>query len=177
MQNAMIDLMKHFNDNAVNAVKQVSELNLKTFETLTAKQADAVKYCFETGYKNAQAMSKETDPQSAIALQQKTLQAFGEKWSTTARETAEVLTETSNQLTAIAESSSKLVTDSNEKMLELNKQALTDNLAKAAEAIESSVAKSTEMTEEAVTMTQKVVDKVVVMSKENVKKAAQKAAA
>nr|CAA6822054.1 MAG: Phasin family protein [uncultured Thiotrichaceae bacterium] len=159
MQNAMMDLMKQFNDNAMNSAKRVGELNMKTFETLTAKQSELLNTCVETGTKNVEALSKAKDPQEAMALQQEALKASSEQWVVSVREAADLLTATRDELVVIAEEAAAQVADSSEKAGELNKQALTENMEKATEAVEKAVAKATEMTEEAVAATKEAADK------------------
>lgn len=159
MQSAMMDLMKQFNDNAMNTAKRVGELNMKTFETLTAKQSELLNACFETGSKNVEAMSKAKDPQEVVAMQQEAMKACSEKWLSNVREAADLLTATRDELVAIAEDAAKYVSASTEKATELNKQALTENMEKAAEAVEKAVAKATAMTEEAVAATKEAADK------------------
>ncbi len=148
MQNAMMDLLKQFNDNAMNSAKRVGELNMKTFETLTAKQAEVMNTCFETSSKNVEALSKAKDPQEVMALQQEALKACSEKWIVNVREAADLLTATRDELIVIVEEAAKQVAESSEKAGELNKQALTENMEKATEVVEKAVAKATEMTEE-----------------------------
>ncbi|CAA6824795.1 MAG: Phasin family protein, partial [uncultured Thiotrichaceae bacterium] len=169
--NAMMDLMKQFNDNAMNSAKRVGELNMKTFETLTAKQTEVMNTCFETSTKNVEAMSKAKDPQEAMALQQEALKACSEKWMLNVREAADLLTATRDELVVIAEEAAQQVADSSEKAGELNKQALTENMAKATEAVEKAVAKATEMTDEAVAATKAATDKVADAGKEMTAKA------
>ena len=166
MQNAMMDLMKQFNESAVNSAKRVGELNMKTFETLTAKQAELMNNCFEAGTKNVEALTKAKDPSQAIALQQEALKACGEKWVVSVREAADLLTATRDELVAIAEEAAKSATDTGAKAAELNKQALTDNMAKATEAVEKAVAKATEMADEAVAATKEAADKAAQAGKE-----------
>lgn len=169
--NAMMDLIKQFNDNAMNSAKRVGELNMKTFETLTAKQTEVLNTCFETSTKNVEAMSKAKDPQEVMALQQEALKACSEKWILNVREAAELLTATRDELVVIAEEAAKQIAESTEKAGELNKQALTENMEKATEAVEKAVAKATEMTEEAVAATKEAADKAAAASKEMTDKA------
>ncbi|CAA6824787.1 MAG: Phasin family protein [uncultured Thiotrichaceae bacterium] len=169
--NAMMDLMKQFNDNAMNSAKRVGELNMKTFETLTAKQTEVLNTCFETNSKNVEAMSKAKDPQEAMAMQQEVLKTCSETWIANVREAADLLTATRDELVVIAEEAAKQVADSSEKAGELNKQALTENMAKATEAVEKAVAKATEMTDEAVAATKEAADKAAAAGKEMADKA------
>ena len=179
MTNPMIDLMQQFNDNAVNAAKRVGELNMKTFETLTAKQSEIMNYGIEVSTKNAESLSKTKDPQEAFAMQQEMLKSYGEKLTASMQESTELLTEARNEWTVIAEDSAKNVAQSNKQAIELNKQSLTEGVAKSVEMVEKAVAKGTEMTEEAVAATQATAEKVAEMGKKAApaaKKAAKKAA-
>ncbi|MEZ5537300.1 MAG: TIGR01841 family phasin [Thiolinea sp.] len=171
MQNAMMDLIKTFNDNAMNSAKRVGELNMKTFETLTAKQTELLNTCFETGSKNVEALSKAKDPQEAMALQQEALKACSEKWVVNVREAADLLTATRDELVAIAEEAAKQVAESTEKATELNKQAMTENMEKATAAVEKAMAKATEMTDEAVAAAKEATDKAAEAGKEMAAKA------
>ena len=171
MQNAMMDLFKQLNDSALSSAKRVGELNMKTFETLTAKQTQLLTACFETGSKNADAMTKAKDPQEAFALQQEALKACGEKWLANVREAADLLTATRDELVSIAEEAAKYTTETSEKASELSKQALTENMEKATAAVEKAMAKATEMAQEAVVATKEVADKAAAAGKEVADKA------
>ncbi len=171
MNNAMMDLMKQFNDNAMNSAKRVGELNMKTFETLTAKQSALLSSCFETGTKTVDAASKAKDPQEAFALQQEAIKACGEKWLANVREAADMLTATRDELVAIAEEAAKYTTESTEKAAELNKQSMTENMEKATAAVEKAMAKASEMAQEAVVATKDVADKAAAAGKDAADKA------
>lgn len=184
MINPMNDLMKQFSDNAVKSAQRVTELNMKTFETLNAKQSELMSYCIETSTKNAEALSKAKDPQEALTLQQETLKSYGEKLASTARETTDLLSAARNEWTAFAEDSAKSIAQSNEQAVEFSKQAFNDGVAKSVEVVEQSAAKGAEMTEAAVAATKDAADKAMAMGKEGAskvvsatKKAAKKTAA
>ena len=171
MQNVMIDLMKQFNDSAVSSAKRIGELNMSTFETISAKQAELMSYSVDAGYKNAEALSKVKDPQSAFAIQQEAFQAYSDKLSAATTETTDLLTAAGNELKVMSEEAAKAAAENNEKFMAESKQAVTDGVAKAVEAVELSVAKGAEMTEEAVSAAKDAADKVVAMSKESAKQA------
>jgi len=184
MSNPMIDLMKEFNDNAVNAAKRVGDLNMKTFETLTAKQSEIMSFGIEVGSKNAESLAKTQDPQEAFALQQEAIKSYADKMAASMKESAELLAQARNEWTAIAEESAKNIAESNKQALELSKQSLQDGMAKSTEMAEQAMAKSTEMTEGAVAATKEAADKMAAMSKEGAeqvvaatKKATKKASA
>jgi|GEM_PF-416314 colicin import membrane protein len=166
MQNAMMDLFKQLNDNAMSSAKRVGELNMKTFETLTAKQTALLSSCFEAGTKNADALSKAKDPKEVFAMQQEVLKSCGEKWLANVREAAELLTATRDELVAIAEEAAKQASQTTEKATELSKQALTDNMEKASAAVEKAMAKATALTQEAATAGKEAADKAVAAGKE-----------
>jgi len=171
MQNVMMDLMKQFNDNAVSSAKRVGELNMNTFETISAKQAELMNYTVDAGYKNAEALSKAKDPQSAFAIQQEAFQAYSDKLSAATTETTDLLTAAGNELKVMTEEAAKVAVENNEKFMTESKQAVTEGMAKVMETVELSVAKGVEMTEEAVSATKDAADKVVAMSKESAKQA------
>jgi len=184
MSNPMIDVMKQFNENAVNAAKRVGDLNMKTFETLTAKQSEIMSFGIEVGSKNAESLAKTQDPQEAFALQQEVIKTYADKMAASMNESAELLAEARNEWTAIAEESAKSIAESNKQALELNKKSIKDGIAKSTEMVEQAVTKSTEMTEEAVAAAKETTDKVSAMGKESAdqvvkatKKAAKKASA
>ncbi len=159
MNNAMMDLMKQFNDNAMNSAKRVGELNMKTFEALTAKQTALLSSCFETGTKSADAATKAKDPQAAFALQQEALKTCGEQWLASVREAADMLSVTRDELLVIAEEAAKYTTESSEKASALSKQALTENMEKATAAVEKAMAQASEMAQEATTAAKDAVGK------------------
>lgn len=148
MQNEMMDLMKQFNDNAMGSAKRFGELNMKTFETLTAKQSELMNACFESGTKSFEAMSKAKDPQQVLELQQETMKACGEKWMNSAREAVDMMTATRDELAAIAEEAAEYTTVTAEKATELNKQAANEGMEKVTETVEKAMAKATEMTKD-----------------------------
>jgi len=155
MSNPMIDLMKQFNDNAADAAKRVGDLNMKTFETLTAKQSEIINYGIEISSKNAESLSKTQDPQQALAMQQETFKAYSEKLQASMKESADLLTEARDEWTVIAKESAKNMAESNKQAMELNKQSVTDGVAKSVEMVEQAVAKGTEITEKAVAAAKK----------------------
>ena len=171
MNNPMFDLMQQFNDNAVNAAKRVGELNMKTFETLSAKQSEIINFGIEVSTKNVETLSKTQDPQEAFAMQQEMIKSYGEKLSTSMQESTALLTEARNEWTVIAEDSAKNVAESNKQAVELNKKSVEESVAKSVEMVEQAVAKGTEMTEEAVAATKATAEKVAAMGKVNAEKA------
>lgn len=171
MQSAMMDLVKQFNENAMDTAKRVGELHMKTFETLTSKQSELLNACLESSSKNAEALSKAKDPQEAVALQQVAMKECGEKWVANVREAADLLTASRDELVTIVEAASQYVTESTQQVNELNKQTLTENMEKATEAVEKAVAKASEVAEEAVAATKDATDKAAVAGKEAADKA------
>ncbi len=173
MQNAMMDLLKQLNDSTMSSAKRVGELNMKTFETLTAKQTAMLNSCFENGSKNVDAIVKAKDPQEAFALQQQAVKACGEKWLASVREAADMLTATRDELVAIAEEAAKYASETTEKATELSKQAMNDNMEKASAAVEQAMTKATAMAQEAVVATKDAAEKAVAATKEAADKAAE----
>ncbi len=149
MENPMMDLMKAFNDKAMQSAKRVGELNMKTFEQLTEKQSQLVNSCFESGSKTFEAITKAKDPKEVITLQQEIVKSCNEKWMSNIREAIDMLSSTREELMAIAEEAAKNASESTEKMTELSKKSMTENMEKAQAAVEQAMSKASEMAQNA----------------------------
>ena len=133
MQNDMMNIMKQFSESALASAKKLGDLNLKTFETLSTKQAELVKSCVEMGTKNAEAVSKVKDLNELTTLQQEVARTCGEKWMANMREATELLTSVRDELTSIMEEAAKSTQSSTAQMVEAGQKAATEVAAKAAE--------------------------------------------
>ncbi len=133
MQNDMMNIAKQFSESALASAKKLGELNLKTFETLSTKQAELVKSCVEMGTKNAEAVSKVKDLNELATLQQEVTRSCSEKWMANMREATEFLTSVRDELTAIMEEAAKYTKSSTEQMVEAGKKTATEVAAKATE--------------------------------------------
>lgn len=133
MQNDMMNIAKQFSESALASAKRLGELNLKTFETLSTKQAELVKSCVEMGTKNAEAVSKVKDLNELASLQQEVTRTCSEKWMANMREATEILTSVRDELTAIMEEAAKYTKENTEQMVEAGKKAATEVASKATE--------------------------------------------
>ena len=133
MQNDMMNIMKQFSESALASAKKLGDLHLKTFETLSTKQAELVKSCVEMGTKNAEAVSKVKDLNELTTLQQEVARTCGEKWMANMREATELLSSVRDELTPIMEEAAKYTQSSTAQMVEAGQKAATEVAAKATE--------------------------------------------
>lgn len=133
MQNEMMELMKQFNENALSTAQRMADLNLKTFETLNAKQTALFNTCFEATVKNAETATKAKDYKDLAELQKASVAECSDKWLNSVRETVETLNGVRDEMTGIYEEARTYTTTSVEKASELSKKAVEDNVEKVTE--------------------------------------------
>ena len=171
MQNDMMDIMKKFSENAMATAQRLGELNMKTFETLTTKQAAVMSSCVESGVKNAELVSKVKDQKDLANLQKEVMTQCSSKWMENVREAAETLTAARDELMTILEQAKGYTTESAEELTQLNKQLVADSMAKATQQVEKVTNQAVEAAQEMATMTKQVTDKAVKAAQEATDKA------
>ncbi len=160
MQNEMMNIVKQFSESALASAKKLGDLNLKTFETLSTKQAELVKSCVEMGTKNAEAVSKVKDLGELTALQQEVTRSCSEKWVANLREATEMLTSVRDELTVIMEEAAKYTQAGAEQALEAGKKAATEAVEKTTEAVEKAATEAVEAAKEVAEKTVEAAKKV-----------------
>ncbi len=123
MQNQMIELMKQYNESLLASAQRLGELNVKTFEKLSAKQAEVVNQCVESATAHVEALSKVSDPKELVETQTAFGQGCGEKLVSNLRDYSELLNEAREELATISEEAVANVSENVEKAGELLKEA------------------------------------------------------
>ena len=123
MQNEILNMFNSYNENVVAAAKRLGELNVRTFETLLAKQADAVNSCIESTSKQVEVMAAAKDYKELVAAQAELVKGCNEKFLANIKEATEMMTSVRDELTEMAEEAVKLNVESVEKASELAKKA------------------------------------------------------
>lgn len=100
------DLTKQWaemNKAAMNAFKELGEINANAMNRLTQRQLDMVNLYMEGGAKQLEMFSDAKNMQDVMATQSKLVGEFNEKLIENAKQTIEVLTDTKDALTNWAE--------------------------------------------------------------------------
>jgi phasin family protein len=124
MQNDYLEMVNQFNENVFASAKRMTELNMRTFEQLAAKQAQVMNDCMESSAKQIEVMTTAKDYKDAMAAQSELLKGCNEKFLANLRETTEMMTEVRDELSTLVEEAVKYTSESVEKAGELaTKQA------------------------------------------------------
>lgn len=169
--NDMMDVMKQFSENAMATAQRLGELNMKTFEALTTKQAAVLSSCVESGVKNAELVSKVKDQKDLVNLQKEVMTQCSSKWMDNMREAAETLTAARDELMSILEEAKKYTTTSTEELTKLNKQFVSDSMSKATQQVEKATAQAVEVAQEMASFTKQATEKAVKATQEATEKA------
>jgi phasin family protein len=119
MQNEILEMVNQFNENVLNSVKRISDLNMRTFEQMTSKQAEIMNECLESTSKQYEVLSTAKDYKDAMAAQAELLKGCNEKYLANVRETAEMLASVREEMTGMVEEAVKYTSESVEKASEL----------------------------------------------------------
>ncbi len=103
MQNDLIKQWTELNKTAMEAIKELGEINTAAMTRLTQRQMEMVNLYMEGGAKQLEALSEAKGVQDITAAQSRLLTEFNDKLMENARQTMEVLTDTKTQLSAWAE--------------------------------------------------------------------------
>ncbi len=119
MQNELLEMVNQFNENVLASVKRIGDLNMRTFEQLTAKQAEIMNECLESTAKQYEVLSTAKDYKDAINAQGELLKGCNEKYLANVRETAEMLNAVREEMTGMVEEAVQYTKSSVEKATEL----------------------------------------------------------
>jgi phasin family protein len=119
MQNELLEMVNQFNENVLASVKRIGDLNMRTFEQLTSKQAEIMNDCLESTAKQYEVLSTAKDYKDAINAQGELLKGCNEKYLANVRETAEMLNAVREEITGMVEEAVQYTKDSVEKATEL----------------------------------------------------------
>ena len=111
MQNDMFNSFKEFGQTALEAARQMGEVNLRAGEKLLENQFAMTSTLLETGARNLELMSQAKTPQEVLNGQSKLMQAYGEQWLKSCRGTAEILTEARDAAGELIEENAKAASE------------------------------------------------------------------
>ncbi len=122
MQNEALDLYKELSEKTVASVKRLGELNLRTFETMAAKQVEMMQSCVDHGSKQAEVLTSSRDLKEILSAQAELSSACAEQFSSNMTETADILKTAQEELSSLVEESVADVKDNMLKAAELGKK-------------------------------------------------------
>ena len=105
MSNELIKQWTELNKNAVEAIKELGEINTSTMTRLTQRQMEMVNLYMEGGAKQLQALSETKGAPDIVATQAQVMTEVNEKLMENARQTMEIFADAKAQLSAWAEKS------------------------------------------------------------------------
>jgi phasin family protein len=119
MQKEFIDMVNDFNEKMMDSAKRIGDLNIRTFETVMAKQAEIFNACLESSAKQYEVMTTAKDIKEAMAAQGDLMKGCNEKFLANLRETAEMMSSVRDELSGVVEEAVKYTSDSVEKAGEI----------------------------------------------------------
>ena len=126
MQNESMEFYKDLTTRTVESVKRLSELNLRTFETLAAKQVEMMQSCVDSGVKQAEVLSANRDIKDMLAAQAELSSSCAEKFSSNMMETADILKTAQEEFTGLVEESVAEVKENVAKVTEISKKSVDE---------------------------------------------------
>ena len=111
MQNEIIQRWTQLNKDAMDAIKELGEINTNAMSTLTQHQMDAVNLYMQGGAKQLETLTEAKGVQDIVATQSQTFNEFNEKLVENTRQTIEDLTKVKDQLTSWTEKTVKKATE------------------------------------------------------------------
>ncbi|EDN71033.1 Phasin [Beggiatoa sp. PS] len=87
MQNEMIKQWTELNKSAMDAIKELGEINVNTMTRLTQRQMEMVNLYMEGGSKQLETLSEAKNPQDVVAAQSHLFTELNEKLMDNARQT------------------------------------------------------------------------------------------
>ena len=103
MTNNTIQLFKDIAENSVASFKNVGELNLRTFETLAAKQVELVQNATDVAVKQQAIFTESKDINAALSAQSDLAKSYTESLTNSVTEIADVLKDAQEKLVNFAE--------------------------------------------------------------------------
>lgn len=119
MQNEILEMVTKFNENVFASAKALSDLNMRTFEQMSAKQAEIINDCLESSAKQYEVLSTAKDYKDAVAAQSALLKGCNEKFLANVRETTEMMVAVREEMAGLMEDAVKYTSESVEKAGEL----------------------------------------------------------
>lgn len=131
MSNEALNLYKELSEQTVNSVKSLSDLNLRTFETLAAKQVEILQNCVEAGVKQTEVLKSAKDVNGLMSAQAELATSCAEQFTNSMLETADIFKTAQEELSGLVETSVSDVKDNVKKVTELSKKSV-DEVVQAA---------------------------------------------
>ena len=103
MQKDIVSAVEKANKQFIEAVRRLSEINLRTVEKLAERQIAGAALYLEGGVKQLELLTGAKDAQSVVGEQTKLVAELNEKLVDHAKRTAEVLVEAKDELTEWAQ--------------------------------------------------------------------------
>jgi phasin family protein len=103
MQNDIVQQWTELNKAAMDAIKELGEINTKAMTRLTQRQMDMMSLYMESGAKQMEAFGNAKGVQDVMAAQSKLFSELNEKLMDNARQTIEILADVKTELSAWAE--------------------------------------------------------------------------
>jgi phasin family protein len=105
MQNELIQQWTELNKSAMEAIKELGEINTNAMTRLTQRQMDMVSLYMEGSAKQLEALSQSKGVPDIISAQSRIFSELNEKLMENARQTLEVLVEVKSELSSWVEKS------------------------------------------------------------------------
>ena len=103
MANDTIKLFKDITEKSVASLKSVGELNLRTFETLAAKQVELVQNATDVAVKQQAIFTESKDINAAVSAQSDLANSYTESFTNSVTEITDVLKGAQEELVNFAE--------------------------------------------------------------------------
>jgi phasin family protein len=126
MSNETMNLYKELSEQAVASVKSLSELNLRTFETLASKQVEIMQHCMDAGVKQTEVLKSAKDVNGLMAAQTELAASCAEQFTNNILETADILKTAQDELSGLVEASVADVKENVNKVTELSKKSVDE---------------------------------------------------
>jgi phasin family protein len=131
MQNESMEFYKDLTNRTVESVKRLSELNLRTFETLAAKQVEMMQSCVNSGVKQAEVLSANRDIKEMLTAQAELSSSCAEQFSSNMMETADILKTAQEEYAGLVEESVAEVKENVAKVTEISKKSVDEAMQAA----------------------------------------------
>ena len=126
MSNDAMNLYKELTEQTVATVRNLGELNLRTFETLASKQVEIMQKCMDAGVKQAEILKTAKDANGLISAQVELSSACAEQFTNNMMETADIMKTAQEELSNLVESSVADAKANVEKVTELGKKSVDE---------------------------------------------------
>ncbi|MCW8964102.1 MAG: phasin family protein [Gammaproteobacteria bacterium] len=127
MQNESMDFYKDLTTRTVESVKRLGELNLRTFETLAAKQVEMVQSCVEAGVKQSEVLtSNGGDIKELLSAQAELSSSCAEQFTNNMMETVDIIKTAQEELSGLVEESVAEVKENVAKVTEISKKSVEE---------------------------------------------------